>query len=343
MRISTASSFGWLLAFLFGAWLIAASALAQDTGSSFGGGSFGGGGGGYGGGSSSGGWSGSSSSSSYDYGTSSGREAGPFDIFLLCVLPGILLALMAWGLARQDRARRMGGAQGWNHVDVSAIRLGIDWRARSEVQATLEQLARTGSTSGNANLTFLVRETIAALLRAETAWLYASASNHHPMGSAAAEGIFRQLATDARSKFRTELLRNADGVTTSSNAGHAVAHPTEGEGTVVVTLVLASRREIPNFDDLASADAIKGLLHQLSFSADPRAIVAMEVIWSPAAENDRMSTAELEQFYPDLEKIDERSIAGRVFCMHCKGPFAMELLTCPHCGAPAPATWTHAT
>ena len=49
-----------------------------------------------------------------------------------------------------------------------------------------------------------------------------------------------------------------------------------------------------------------------------------------------MSTAELEAVYPHLQKIDERSIAGRVFCSYCRGPFAAELLTCPHCGAPAP-------
>ena len=48
----------------------------------------------------------------------------------------------------------------------------------------------------------------------------------------------------------------------------------------------------------------------------------------------RVARAELEQNYPELQKIDARSIAGRAFCVHCSGPFAMELLVCPHCGAP---------
>jgi hypothetical protein len=47
-----------------------------------------------------------------------------------------------------------------------------------------------------------------------------------------------------------------------------------------------------------------------------------------------MSSAELEQHYPDLTLIDPASIAGRVFCSYCRGPFPMELLKCPHCGAP---------
>ena len=67
-------------------------------------------------------------------------------------------------------------------------------------------------------------------------------------------------------------------------------------------------------------------------------MVALEVVWSPAAENDRMSTAELEQFYPEMKLIDPNSIAGRVFCAYCNGPFPAELLNCPHCGAPAEAS-----
>jgi len=37
----------------------------------------------------------------------------------------------------------------------------------------------------------------------------------------------------------------------------------------------------------------------------------------------------------NLRLIDPESIAGRIFCSYCQGPFAMELLNCPHCGAPA--------
>ena len=70
----------------------------------------------------------------------------------------------------------------------------------------------------------------------------------------------------------------------------------------------------------------------------PQHMVALEVIWSPAAENDRMSTSELEQNYPELKLIDPNSIAGRIFCAYCSGPFPMELLNCPHCGAPAEAS-----
>lgn len=68
-------------------------------------------------------------------------------------------------------------------------------------------------------------------------------------------------------------------------------------------------------------------------AVESQELVAIEVVWSPAAEEDRMSTAELEQHYPELALVDPESIAGRIFCPYCGGVFAMELLSCPHCGA----------
>ena len=36
----------------------------------------------------------------------------------------------------------------------------------------------------------------------------------------------------------------------------------------------------------------------------------------------------------DFTFVDEATIAGRIFCSYCAGPFAAELMKCPHCGAP---------
>jgi uncharacterized membrane protein len=221
-------------------------------------------------------------------------------------------------------------------VDISAIQLGIDWRARREVQARLTQLAQSGQTGTPAGLANLLRETVLMLRRSELAWLYANVANYHPMSAAQAEGIFRQLGMSARASFRHELVRNADGTMSKVDAPEMRAHPNEGEGVVVITLIVAARREIIDIHTVDNADHLKRLLDDMVGVANPHTLVAMEVVWSPAAENDRMSTAELEQNYPALKKIDERSIAGRFFCEYCRGPYAMELLTCPHCGAPAP-------
>ena len=102
---------------------------------------------------------------------------------------------------------------------------------------------------------------------------------------------------------------------------------------VVVTLVVAARRELRDLTDVRDAGQMRDALRDLN-RLGPGDLVAMEVIWSPSVENDRMSTAELEALYPHLKKLSETSIAGRVFCKHCNGPHAAELAACPHCGVP---------
>lgn len=336
--------FRWALAVVAAIWLGlgAYPVVAQSTGGSFGGGSFGGGGGGgssYGGGGGSFGGSGYSGGS-YSSGSYSGGGGGGGGLPCGCILPlfiGLILFIVITNLMGK-KGGSSHGSKAWGNVDISAIRLGIDWRARRELQAHLERLAKSGQTGTQAGLASLLRETILGLRRAELAWLYANVANYKPMSAAMAEGIFRQLGTDARSRFRHELVRNADGSTSEVSAPEMRARPEEGEGVVVVTLIVAARREILDVAQVQDANALKALLDDMVAVANPHTLMAMEVIWSPAAENDRMSTAELEQFYPQLQKIDERSIAGRVFCSYCKGPFAMELLNCPHCGAPAPGT-----
>jgi hypothetical protein len=62
------------------------------------------------------------------------------------------------------------------------------------------------------------------------------------------------------------------------------------------------------------------------------ATLALEVVWSPAAENDRMSSYELEKLYPELQRISEG--VGARQCAYCRGPFPAELGRCPNCGAP---------
>ena len=102
---------------------------------------------------------------------------------------------------------------------------------------------------------------------------------------------------------------------------------------MVVTVVVAARKPIPDVLAATNADELRSLLRELG-AIRPGELVGIEVIWSPAAKDDRMSTAELEAFYPDLRRIEERTIGGRVFCGYCGSPFAEELSRCPHCGAP---------
>lgn len=329
--------------------LIAAAplaALAQSTGGSVGGGSFGGSSGSsdYGGSSSSGSY-GSSSSGSYGSSSSSGADGFEWPRWApwcLGAFVAVYIPLMIWNASIPGgfagRRRRRQEAKRWERGQVAVLRLGIDWRARRAVQARLLELARTSDTATPAGLAALLRETVSLLRGVQLSWLYASGHARSIAGAEPVEAAFRELTTDARARFQRELVRAADASVTTAEAPlelEAKAH--EGEGVVVVTLVVAARSEPLGREASDPATDAGHLLAALEGVASPASLAAVEVIWSPAAEEDRMSTAELEQHYPELRKIDETAIAGRVFCRYCRGPFAMELLECPHCGAPIEA------
>ena len=229
-----------------------------------------------------------------------------------------------------------GGYAGPNAMHVSQIQLGIDWRARAQLQQRLQQLAQTGDTRSPSGLATLLSETVLALRRAEISWLYAGYKDLGGAPPQQAQGVFQQTAQDARSRFKHELVRANQGAMSEQQTPQVTAHANEGQGTVVVTIVTATRRPLMGIA-MPDAAQIRNALSDRG-AVLPQQMVALEVIWSPAAENDRMSTSELEQNYPELKLIDPNSIAGRIFCAYCTGPFPMELLTCPHCGAPAEAS-----
>ena len=123
------------------------------------------------------------------------------------------------------------------------------------------------------------------------------------MPPADAQARFHEAAHKARSRFEHELVRNF--------AGHTTHAPTpdlpdsDDPGRVVVTLVVAARRELRDATgrDLASLLAALDDLAALT----PEELVAMEVVWSPAAEKDRMSLASMRSLYPELFALAPRA------------------------------------
>lgn len=303
-------------------------ARAQETGGSMGGGDFSSGGGGGGDfGSSSGGDSGSYSydPASSDGGSSSG--GGDFGGFLLFFgLIVLVFALVSWIQMPSTLSRST-----VETLYLSSLALGIDWHARGALQKKLAELAAQklgGTAEGRAKM---LREVVLALMRAELSWLYV-ACEAASLPRAGAEPRFLEACTRARSRFRRELIRDEGGELTAEAPVAVAIRPEEGAGTVVVSLILVTRRPLAGWTGMADAKEIRDALSSRS-SVTSKDLVAIEVVWSPAAEEDRMSTAELEQHYPELVLIDPKSIAGRLFCSYCGGAFAMELLNCPHCGA----------
>jgi uncharacterized membrane protein len=323
---------------LLASWLTVA-VEAQWTGGSVGGGSFSGGGGGGGG-------------SSDDRG--GGGDAFAFIeliFFLFRVHPllGVaalfagLLYLIWWSNSQSSAgghhdAGSVGSAvpsptsRRWFQVDITEVRIALDARARVFLQRELMEQGRRADMRTPAGRLALLRVVVRALRQGEPAWIYAGAKNFHPMSSILAEASFKRLAGEARAKFTHELLRkDASGVREGEGHGVVRSAEREGEGVVLVTLIAAASREIVDFEASSRAEVQKVLADLDALSA--QTLVALEVSWLPADEDERMSTATLEALHPDMKKLPG-VVGGRVFCEYCKGPYAAELPKCPHCGAP---------
>jgi uncharacterized membrane protein len=304
------------------AWLVVLGASAQSTGSSAGGSSWGSESSSSSSSSSgsSGGWS-SSSSDSYGSVASANSYEPPFWGQLLIAIGFFVFCyLLIKGFGRLTRPPNIG---------VAIVQVAIDARARRFVQDALSKMVATSDTQSKRGLAALLGAAARALTASKLAWIYGRSERWDPAPTQQARATHTLLANDARARFKTELVRKADGQTLAADAPALVAREHEGEGVVVVTLVVASHAKF------ASGPTVIGGIDQLlaSFAALSAAdLVALEVIWSPAAENDRMSTDELEALYPELTRLT--AVGGRVFCSYCGGPHAAELAKCPHCGAP---------
>lgn len=217
-------------------------------------------------------------------------------------------------------------------VDVCTLRIALDWRARRVLQDMLATRAAAGVRNDRAQLRALLLEVTEALGATKLAWLYAGAATVQGLGVEAAKRRFASEVADARARFREELVRAHDGVVVTGEATTMRPRAEDGEGVVVVTIVLAARRDLGAIDPPLRVASIEGQLWQLRRTAEDQ-LLALEIVWTPAAESDRMSTLELEVRHPDLVRLHEDARLGRTFCAHCRGPFAAELPRCPHCGA----------
>ena len=335
---------GALLALVLLALALATPAGAQRrSGGSFGGSHWGGGGGGGyhggGGGSYGSGRYGGYGGGSYGYrggATAPGHRGrgGLGGAIAVVVFIAFVLGLFVLAAA-QPRRGGLPGPQSplWNGVDMVRLRLALDWRARRRVQRALQALARTRGRRNQKALARALDATVAALRAERTSWLYAKVDDYRPMSPPLAEGEFRRLTQEARATFEDELVRGDDTSVRQHDATGYRAREADGEGVVVVTLIVASRDAIVDVG-ASDARAVERVLDALAVTRSD-ALVALEVAWTPAAEEDRMSTAAMQVRHAGLVALTD--IGGRVICGHCRGPYADELTACPHCGAPRAA------
>jgi uncharacterized membrane protein len=333
--------------------LIACSVLPAlaDTGGSMGGGDWGGGGGGGGGGYSND-YSSSSSSSSSDYSytssnsystdySSSDGSSTPLSGFHIVI--GLVILVIWVVIQAAMKSKSLDYSSTYlptsyvpiDSVDVSVLRIALDGRARKFVQTELGKIAKAADTKTPDGRIAMLREVSLMLRRVRDAWVYGGAVNEPMRGISAAKPVFDRHVDDARSRFRTETIRNAQGVTTTTQAPEFIPRSAEGAGVILVSIVVCARSELFTVRNIGSGEDLRKALEAAPHRAASD-LVAIEIIWQPSEETDRMSSMELDAKYPSPELIPiQGALVGKTFCEYCGGPFPAELVSCPHCGAPA--------
>jgi uncharacterized membrane protein len=188
----------------------------------------------------------------------------------------------------------------------------------------------------------MLREVALLLRRVRDAWVYGGAVNEPMRSIGPSKTVFDHHVDDARSRFREETIRNEQGSKTTTAASSYTPRSDEGAGLILVSVIVAARRELFTVTRIGSGDDLRQALDAASQIATNN-LVAIEIVWQPSEDDDRLSSMELEAKYPRPDLIPiQGALVGKAFCTYCGGPFPAELVSCPHCGAPAPGREKHA-
>ena len=284
----------------------ASSALAARSGGRIGGGSFrtprtyssprGGYGGGYG---------------SPGYGYGGGGFGFPFLLPFIGFGGGGLFSILIFIAIANFLVRSFSNAGGGEtaystQVSVAQVQVGLLSTAR-ELQSDLNRLALSADTSSAAGRATVAQEASLALLRHPEYWVY-GASESQKTNIDAAEAKFNQLALGERSKFTDETLSNVDSVIRQaekslapSQESSAIQQKTESGEFIIATIIVGVQGNL-KLPAVNSSEDLRQALQQIGGVGSDR-LLAVEILWTPQAEGDTLSTDDILAYYPNLKLV----------------------------------------
>jgi RNA polymerase subunit RPABC4/transcription elongation factor Spt4 len=228
----------------------------------------------------------------------------------------------------------IGRAQGYGECEVRRVTVAFDWRARAQLQQALDQIASSvdmGSPYGLWQGADMARRLLLQWLQSARAACFVSLKG----SASAAEQLFNQVCEDVNRRYDQATISNQR----RNEPPDVRARREEGEGFVVVSVVVGVNGALAPLPEWPTLDAVANALQTL-VPATPDGLAALEVVWSPSIDQDRLSSAEMAVLYPELVALQGAEPIGRVACRNCKTVYARELGGCPTCGsqdaAPSP-------
>ncbi|MGL4882030.1 MAG: DUF1517 domain-containing protein [Waterburya sp.] len=232
-----------------------------------------------------------------------GGLGGIFSIFVFIAIANFLV--------RSFSNAGVGGEQGYGNssqVSVAQVQVGLLANAR-ELQPELNRLALTADTSTASGRATVVQEATLAMLRNPEYWVY-GATQSQKTDLDTAEAKFNQLALTERSKFSEETLTNVEslvgGTEQKALGGEsetgAIQLSEENPGEYIIATVIVGVTGNLSLPQINSTDDLKQALQQVGSIGSDR-LLAVEILWTPQAENDTLSSDDILAYYPNLKLV----------------------------------------
>ncbi|KAL0053992.1 hypothetical protein WJX82_002046 [Trebouxia sp. C0006] len=213
----------------------------------------------------------------------------------------ILVVVAALFIASQVASNVFGngddGDSGSGRSTVCKLQVGLLGSARS-LQRDLERIAGRADTNTPDGLHYVLQETVLSLLRNPDYCVYGDGGTKNPRGLDGAEEAFNEVVLQERGKFKEETLVNVGGRSKRSSL------KSRGDGMselIVVTLIVAAEGGVKVPKVTSREDLTKALNKLGALRSDQ--ILAVEVMWTPQAEDDYYTRDELFLDYPTLNTL----------------------------------------
>ncbi|MGB2924376.1 MAG: DUF1517 domain-containing protein [Limnothrix sp.] len=232
-----------------------------------------------------------------------GGGSGIFGLLIMLAIAGFLVrtfqSVLGGGATSGDS---VGYSMPSSKISVAKVQVGLLAQAR-DLQTDLNKIADrsdTGTPEGRAKV---LQETTLALLRNPEYWVY-GVTEDTEAGVDAAEAKFNQLALSERSKFTAETLsnvnneRNQKANTTATDLVKTDGMPSE---YIMVTIIVGAmgKLDLPKIND---SQNLEQAIRQVGALGGDR-LLALEILWTPQAEGDTLSTDDILTYYPNIKVV----------------------------------------
>lgn len=224
--------------------------------------------------------------------SSGGGESGLIAILLL----GVVAVFLFSSFAGNGDSDGMVGEK----VTVAKLQVGLLGSAR-ELQRDLDRIAGRADTNTPSGLHYILQETVLALLRNPDYCVYGQGTMSKQRGLEAGESAFNKMSMEERGKVKEETLVNVGGRSRQSVYSNKSSSDAAKNELIVVTLLVAAQVGF-SIPKVTSLEELRSALQTLGGVSESQTL-AVEVLWTPQAEDDFYTQNDMMNDFPTLNSL----------------------------------------